>query len=222
MFGRTGAGVSSLINLISGYPISNDHPNARTCTRTKPKAYPPITFPWSDKQFCLYEVPGFCGQSPDAAILEAIREIDHKEGIDLFIYCLRKLENTVLPGIVRHIRESAAGPNVPMIAVVTELERFEAEEMEDWWNAPLGDGDTNGTSIERKCFKGDYVFNAHACITTLPPRDMDLVDVLRKRREISEGRIRRLIVEHCAEDKRPAFGEQVRRIVSGACQDQGI
>ncbi|KAI9569785.1 hypothetical protein HD554DRAFT_2087397 [Boletus coccyginus] len=204
IFGHTGVGVSSLTNLIGGHPISNDHPNARTCTRTKPKAYPPITFPRSDKQFCLYEVPGFCGQSPDAAILEAIREIDHKEGIDLFIYCLRKLKNTVLPGIVRHIRESAAGPGVPMIAVVTELERFEAEGgMEDWWDAPLGGGNTNGKLIEQMCFGGVDAFEAHACVTTLPPRDVDLVDKLRKRREISEERIRRLIVEHCAEDKRP-------------------
>lgn len=205
IFGRTGVGISSLVNLIVGHPISNDHPNAKTCTQTpKPKAYPPTTLAGSDKQFCLYEVPGIRGKSSDTTILEAIREIDQKEGIDLFIYCLRKQKTTVIPGIVRHIRESIAGLDVPMIAVVTELERFEAEGgMEDWWGVPLEDGATNGTFIERMCFRGHDTFDAHACVTTLPRREVDLVEKLRKRREISEQRIRRLILGQCTGDKRP-------------------
>lgn len=162
-----------------------------------------MTFPGSDKQVCLYEVPGFCGQSSDASIFEEIRQIDQKEGIDLFVYCLRKQKATVIPCIVRHIRESIAAQEVPMIAVVTELERFEAEGgMEDWWDAPLPDGSTNGTLIEEMCFAGEYTFTAHACITTLPRKEVDLVDKLRKRRDISEERIRGLILGQCAGDKR--------------------
>jgi predicted GTPase len=205
IFGRTGVGISSLVNLIVGHPISNDHPNAKTCTQTpKSKSYPPMKLAGSDKQFCLYEVPGLCGKTSDTTILKAIREIDQKEGIDLFIYCLRKQKMTVIPGIVRHIRESIAGLDVPMIAVVTELERFEAEGgMEDWWGVPLEDGATNGTFIERMCFGGHDTFDAHACVTTLPRREVDLVEKLRKRREISEQRIRRLILEQCTGDKRP-------------------
>lgn len=114
----------------------------------------------------------------------------------------------IMPGIVRYIRESIAAPDVPMIAVVTELGRFEAEGgMEDWWDAPLGDGSTNGTSIERMCFGDHARFDAHACVTTLPRRDVDLVEKLRKRREVSEERIRRLILEQCQEEKRPGRGE---------------
>ncbi|KAF8554953.1 hypothetical protein OG21DRAFT_965013 [Imleria badia] len=209
IFGRTGVGVSSLVNLIVGHPTSNDHPNAKTRTqKPKPRVNPPVTLTGSNKQFCLYEVPGFTGHSSDAKILEAIRDIEDNEGIDLFIYCLRQLKATVIPGVVRYIRESVAGPDVPMIAVVTELERFEAEGgMEDWWDAPLEDGSTNGTSIERMCFGGRATFDAHACVTTLPRRDVDLVEKLRKRRDISEERIRRLILEHCGEQKSPGRGE---------------
>lgn len=206
IFGRTGVGISSLINLIIGHPISNEHPNARTCSqKPKPKLYPLVTLARSDRQFCLYEVPGFCGQSSDGAILEAIREIEQNEGIDLFIYCLRKLRATILPGVVRHIRESIGGPDVPMIAVVTELERFEAEGgMEDWWDTPLANGSTNGALIEQLCFGpgGNGAFDAHACITTLPRKEVDLVEKLRKRRDISEERIRRLILEQCTGHKR--------------------
>ncbi|KAH0826765.1 hypothetical protein J3R83DRAFT_5175 [Lanmaoa asiatica] len=204
IFGRTGVGISSLVNLITGHPISNDHPNAKTSTqKQKLKPYPPVTLPGSDKQFCLYEVPGFCGQFSDETILQAISQIDRKDGIDLFIYCLRKQKMTVMPKIVRRMRQSVAGQGVPMIAVVTELERFEAEGgMEDWWDASLGGGSTNGTSIERMCFEEYDTFDAHACVTTLPRKEVDLVQTLRKRRERSEERIRRLILEQCTGHKR--------------------
>lgn len=190
------------MNLITGHPVSKDHPNAKTSTQ-KLRPYPPVTLPGSDKQFCLYEVPGFYGQFSEEMVLEAIRQIDRKDGIDLLIYCLRKQKTTIMPKIVRRIRERVAGPDVPMIAVVTELERFEAEGgMDDWWDAPLEDGSTNGTFIERMCFKEDDSFDAHACVTTLPRKEVDLVQTLRKRREGSEERIRQLILEQCAGHKR--------------------
>ena len=108
-----------------------------------------------------------------------------------------------MPNIVRLIRDCVSGQKVPMIAVVTELERFEAEGgMEDWWDASLGDGHTNGTLVERMCFGEFDRFDAHACITTLPRKEVDLLQELRKRRDRSEERIRRLILEQCARHKR--------------------
>lgn len=194
-------GISSLVNLIAGHPVSKDHPNAKTSTRGL-KPYP-VTFPGSEKQFCLYEVPGFGGQFSDKTILEAIRQIDQKAGIDLFICCLRKQNATIMRGIGRRIRGCVAAPTkVPMIAVVTELERFEAVGgMEDWWDTSLEEGGTNGTYIERMCF-GEDTFDAHACVTTLPLREVDLIQTLRKRRDWSEERIQRLILEQCAGPKR--------------------
>ena len=94
-----------------------------------------------------------------------------------------------------------------MIAVVTELERYGAEprEMETWWDVPLRDGYTNGTQVEQMCF-GEYgSFDAHACITTLSWKEVDLLNGLRKRRDQSEDHIRRLILEQCT--KRARRGE---------------
>ncbi|KAG6377295.1 hypothetical protein JVT61DRAFT_15082 [Boletus reticuloceps] len=209
IFGRTGVGVSSLVNLILGYHVSNDHPNAKPHSQhPRFTLHTPVTLssnPRSDTPLSLYEVSGFGGQSSDAAILETIRKIDQREGIDLFVYCLRKQKAMVMPGVVRHIREHIGGRDVPMIAVVTELERFEAEAgMEDWWNAPLGDGSMNGRWIEEMCFGGGDRFDAHACVTTLPRKEVDLVDKLRKRRDISEERVRQLILEQCRGQKRRA------------------
>ena len=204
IFGRTGVGISSLVNLILGHPASNDHPDAKTISE-KTKSYPATALPGSNKRFCLYEVPGFGGQFPEAKILKTIRQIEREKGIDLFIYCLRKQPMTILPNIVHAIRRDV--PGVPMIAVVTELERYGAEpgEMETWWDVSLRDGYTNGTRVEQMCF-GEYDrFDAHACITTLPWKEVDLLDGLRKRRDQSEDHIRRLILEQCT--KRARRGE---------------
>ena len=192
IFGRTGVGISSLVNLISGYPISKNHSKART-----PKIRPHlISLPSSDKEFRLYEVPGFGGPIQDAKILKTIRQIERDVGIDLFICCFRQQKATILPDIVRRIRDSAPGKRVPMIAVVTGLELFKPG-MDEWWNVALDDGATNGTMVERICFGEDDRFDAHACITTLPQDKVGLLEVLRKRRDLSEDRIRRLILEHC-------------------------
>ncbi|KAG9310007.1 hypothetical protein JVU11DRAFT_10041 [Chiua virens] len=147
VFGRTGVGISSLVNLIAGHPVSNVHSNAKTSAQ-KIKPYPPIQLPGSEKLLSLYELPGFCGQFSDATIMEAIRHIERLEGIDLFVYCLRSQKTTVISKIVRQIRDSFSAP---MIAVVTELERFNGSDvgpntdptivrMEDWWCTSLEDG----------------------------------------------------------------------------------
>ena len=202
IFGRTGVGISSLVNLISGYSTSNDykHPGT-TPLKISPRV---VSFPNSNKQFWLYNVPGFGGRIQDKTIIEMIRQTERDKGIDLLIYCFRRQRATVLPDIVRRIRDSVP-QRVPMIAVVTELERFEPE-MDEWWDVVLDiDGSTNGTVVERMCFGEDLrggKFNAHACITTLPLDKADLTKKLRKRRDLSEDKIRRLILEHCSGPKR--------------------
>ncbi|KAF9225642.1 hypothetical protein BS17DRAFT_777442 [Gyrodon lividus] len=200
IFGHTGVGVSSLVNLIAGNPMSDYHPDTQTCTN-KSKRYE-ITWPGSDRQFCLFEVRGFYGGVPETTLLNEIRRLEREEAIDLFIYCLRKQKSTVIPHIARQIKDNVTDGKVPVIAVVTELEKFEGIHMEDWWttSTSLEQGKTNGKTLE-SMHKG-MVFDAHACVTTLPPKDTDLVESLRKRREYSEELVRRLIVEQCASPKR--------------------
>ena len=204
IFGRTGVGISSLVNLIVGHPISNDHTAAKpskTSKRVKP--YPPITLPGSENRFHLYEIPGFGGQFTDATILETIRRIERNVGVDLFIYCLRSQKWTIMTEIVRIIRSIVPGKKFPMIAAVTELERFDAEGgTNDWWDLPLKDGNTNGMLVEQMCFGKDDEFDAHACITTLPPGEVAQTESWRGRRKQSEARVRKLIIELCARGER--------------------
>ncbi|KIJ14631.1 hypothetical protein PAXINDRAFT_155947 [Paxillus involutus ATCC 200175] len=136
----------------------------------------------SEKQFCLFEVPGFRG-NPNI-FLNEIRRLEREEVIDLFIYCLRKQKSTVIPHVVRSITEDITGGEVPIAAVVTELEKFEGSSMEEWWTTSLEKGKTNGNTLES--MHGGMVFDAHACVTTLPRKDTALAESLRKRREHSE------------------------------------
>ena len=202
IFGRTGVGISSLVNLISGYPASKDHSDAKTkASRIKPHL---ASFRNSHKEFLLYELPGFGGHIQDAKILNMVRQIERDVGIDLFIYCFRQQKATVLSNTGRHIQHCVS-QRIPMIAVVTGMELFKPE-MDEWWNVVIDDyGSTNGTKVERMCFgvdDRDSRFDAHACITTLPAARADLVEKLRKRKELSEELIRRLILEHCHGPKR--------------------
>ncbi|KAF9234441.1 hypothetical protein BU15DRAFT_65684 [Melanogaster broomeanus] len=146
--------------------------------------------PRREPTVCLYEVPGFGGRVRDSTLLEEIRRLEKERPIDIFMYCLRKKSSTVLPNIVQQIRADVPGRT--MIAVVTELEKFEGD-MEAWWNTSLEEGKTNGKTLESK----GMVFDAHVCVTTLSPKDTDLVEALRKRRDHSEEVVRRLIVEKC-------------------------
>ncbi|KAF8840570.1 hypothetical protein BDN67DRAFT_968409 [Paxillus ammoniavirescens] len=200
IFGHTGVGVSSLVNLIAGIPVSDYHPDSQTCTNKSKRHL--VTLPGSEKQFCLFEVPGFRG-NPNI-FLNEIRRLEREEVIDLFIYCLRKQKSTVIPHVVRSITEDITGGEVPIAAVVTELEKFEGSSMEEWWTTSLEKGKTNGNTLES--MHNGMVFNAHACVTTLPRKDTDLVKSLRKRRDDSEEVVWRLIKEQCAGSKRTHTG----------------
>ncbi|KAH7887156.1 hypothetical protein F5I97DRAFT_1927431 [Phlebopus sp. FC_14] len=194
VFGRTGVGVSSLINLIMGYPASGTHPDGKSCTRKIKEHLVNLS---DDKRICLYEVPGFGGEVDTEAIMKSIRALEKKKAIDLFVHCLRSQKSTLIPNIVRRIRREI--PSVPMVAVVTELERFEGE-MEDWWSVISDDGRTaNGTALMEKL---GLTFNARACVTSLPLIDVALNEKFRKRRMFSEELVKRVITEQCGRAKR--------------------
>ncbi|KIJ59948.1 hypothetical protein HYDPIDRAFT_117846 [Hydnomerulius pinastri MD-312] len=199
VFGHTGVGVSSLINLIAGCPVSDSHADVKTCTRNV-KGYP---VPLFNKRFYLFEVPGFGGDLKDAAIIKLIQNLEKNHAIDLFIYCFRKKRDTLMPNALKQLRDGIpSAKGVPLIGVVTELEKIGVcgEDMEDWWTVPSEEGgDTNGERLEAIL---GLTFDAHACVTTLPPKDVDLLEGLRKRRMYSEEVVKSIVVDLCTNPKR--------------------
>lgn len=193
VFGKTGAGVSSLVNLIAGSEVAQCHADTRPCTQ-QTKSY---TTALADKQFCVYDIPGYGGCLPDTEITGIIQDIENEKRIDLLVYCLRKKRNTMMPDAIREIRRAVPQP-VPIVAVVTELERQE-DSMESWWTTSSETGRLkNGEALEKMGLK----FDEHACVTTLSAEDVTRNEGFSERRLRSQEAVRGILVGRCKEVKR--------------------
>ncbi|KAG8217003.1 hypothetical protein J3R82DRAFT_7317 [Butyriboletus roseoflavus] len=187
IFGRTGMGISSLVNLILGRedaPFSTDiHP----CTLA-PSAY---RVDINGHAFDIYDIPGFGNDySPEKTIGDLYTE----RGVDLLVYCLRPKE-----GIARKIYNavrSAVPERVPMVGVVTGLEKHN-QSMEDWWSGPR----KNGDMLASRGLK----FIDHACVTTLSREDVSYNMDLYERRYQSTQAVRNLIWRNCNGTKRVTY-----------------
>ncbi|KAG1856376.1 P-loop containing nucleoside triphosphate hydrolase protein [Suillus subalutaceus] len=116
VFGETGAGKSSLINLMAGEEIANTSPDMQRCTMLW-KEYP-IDF--NGESYTVFDTIGL--EEPQPGVKEylesvenayrLVRELNRRGGIDLLLFCIR------------------AG-RVPIVLAITNLER--EVRMEDWW-----------------------------------------------------------------------------------------
>ncbi|KAF9234452.1 hypothetical protein BU15DRAFT_52602 [Melanogaster broomeanus] len=153
VFGRTGTGISSVVNLISGRADALCSGGSNRCTKEIAQYEANI----DSKKIHVYDIPGFGGgerELPDNEIITTIVDIHRKQVIGLLVQCLGPR------GGISHNDylsvTSAVGPQVPIAAVVTHLER-EGGEMDDWWLR-------NAEKLASK----KMMFVDHACVTTIP------------------------------------------------------
>ncbi|KIK98073.1 hypothetical protein PAXRUDRAFT_730497 [Paxillus rubicundulus Ve08.2h10] len=182
--GRTGMGISSLVNLIIAKEKAQVNNNTDQCT-TKARSYETTI---DNKEVSIYDIPGLGGGVKHKNIITSIVDVDKKRGIDLLINCLVPKDG-IVPGYYSEVVR-AVGSRVPIAAVVTRLER-EHGAMENWWSR-------NGGSLESQ--KG-MKFVDHACVTTLTVSRDDATWGGRKVE--SERAVRALISKHCRGPKRP-------------------
>lgn len=187
VFGRTGMGISSLVNLILGRedaPFSTDmHP----CTLA-PAAY---RVDINGHAFDIYDIPGFGNEFvPEKTISDLYTE----RGIDLLIYCLRPKEG-IAKKIFNAVR-SAVPERVPMVGVITALEKH-SHSMEDWWSGPR----KNSEMLASRGLK----FVDHACVTTLSREDVSYNMDMYERRYQSTQAVRNLIWRNCNGTKRVTY-----------------
>ncbi|KAG2041375.1 P-loop containing nucleoside triphosphate hydrolase protein [Suillus americanus] len=195
--GDTGAGKSSLVNLIIGKERASTSPDSMGCT-TEPTVYEHDVMT-QDKtvKVQLFDTAGLDegpqGTVPTAqartALKTLIRTLKKGRGIHLLIYCVQgtqdaralqrnyKLLHSELKGKVR----------VPIVLVVTALEDREPE-MEDWWR-------NNEKSISDLGMN----FAGHACITAVTIDQAD-TDKLRQRREQSHHAVCNFIEQRCPQN----------------------
>ncbi|KIJ59947.1 hypothetical protein HYDPIDRAFT_117845 [Hydnomerulius pinastri MD-312] len=185
VFGRTGMGISSLVNLIVGKEGAKCSREGRSCTKDT-KAF---RLDLDGRKIDVYDTPGFGGtdnKPSDNDIISKILRISKKHGIDLLINCLVPKDG-IVPGHYNAVLSALRGQNreAPIAAVVTRLERVEGP-MEGWWSEPSN----NGGKMESKW---NMVFAGHACVTTVPSDDIGWS----QRRSESQKAVRALVLKFC-------------------------
>ncbi|OAX37961.1 hypothetical protein K503DRAFT_201525 [Rhizopogon vinicolor AM-OR11-026] len=155
VFGETGAGKSSVINMIAGRQAADISSGATGCT-FQHQAY---ELPVHDRNFTIYDTAGLNegdrGTVNRAAAMAALYRLitGLDGGINLLVFCMRG------PRIKKATHENwkvfheiICKKEVPMVLVVTGLEN--EENMDEWWW-------TNRGTFEEQGIRPD----ATACIT---------------------------------------------------------
>ncbi|KAF9245008.1 P-loop containing nucleoside triphosphate hydrolase protein [Melanogaster broomeanus] len=138
IFGETGAGKSSLVNLICGADVARTSPEARACTLDARHYDTRI----QGKDFRIYDTVGLNEpevlNDPDrlvGAIIKAYRLVQSLSaagGINLLVFCIQKgriTSNMQQNYMLFH--DFLCHKKVPVALVITHLEQ--EPKMEDWW-----------------------------------------------------------------------------------------
>ncbi|KAJ8593070.1 kinase-like protein [Rhizopogon salebrosus TDB-379] len=187
IFGETGVGKSSVINLIMGRDAAPTSADAPTCTLE----HTPYEITLENKRFKLWEVSSLASMGFFRRLFtkwrmkKTYKKLYSDDGVYLLLYCMRnsRAHGTLASDykLFTSIVGSTAG-RVPVAAVVTCLEDYPMD-MDDWWTK-------NELNLEREGMK----FSKHACIMALP-EDPGASPTLRTRRQRSVQIIRGLICE---------------------------
>ncbi|KAG8213756.1 P-loop containing nucleoside triphosphate hydrolase protein [Butyriboletus roseoflavus] len=136
LFGETGVGKSSVINLLAGKPVARVSSDVEGCTLQSTK----YTLSFRGAEVRVWDTVGL--EEPTMGIngyLSAIekaymliRELGNAGGVDLLLFCIRGSRITATTqGNYRLFHEVLCNKEVPIAVVVTNLEREVV--MEDWW-----------------------------------------------------------------------------------------
>ncbi|OAX36094.1 hypothetical protein K503DRAFT_772859 [Rhizopogon vinicolor AM-OR11-026] len=158
LFGQSGAGKSSVINLMAGEEIAETSLGADRCTMH----WEEHSISFGGHAYKVFDTIGL--EEPQLGMdqyLEAIvnarslvTKLDNEGGIDLLLFCVRAGRiTTTVQNNYRLFNEFLCENKVPIVLVLNGLER--QQNMEDWW------GTNEGAFHKYKISVVD-----HACITS--------------------------------------------------------
>ncbi|KAG8216709.1 P-loop containing nucleoside triphosphate hydrolase protein [Butyriboletus roseoflavus] len=175
IFGETGVGKSSVINLMAGAEVAATSANLEGCTMHATEYS--FSLP-GERSFRVYDTVGL--NEPEMGVNtffgaiekahQLITSLHHAGGIDLLLFCIRGGRNH------RH--------NATQLSLVFRI----SDVMETWW-------DKN----ERIFQSYDMHSVAHACITAVPPR----VTMFAEKRAESQGALREMLHNSSSEPNSP-------------------
>ncbi|KAG1904898.1 P-loop containing nucleoside triphosphate hydrolase protein [Suillus fuscotomentosus] len=192
IFGQTGAGKTSLVNLITAVPTS---PDAEGCTRqTIVYGYDAVAHNRIVK-VQLFDTAGLdedsegtdLNEQAQMGLKKLIRTLMTKGGIHLLVYCVQGTDDASALQRNYKLIDSEVKARVPVVLVVTGLENREPD-MEEWWR-----------SNERSILDLGMKFAGHACITALTINEGG-TDGVRQRREESYHAVCDLIAQCYSHD----------------------
>ncbi|KAG2745056.1 P-loop containing nucleoside triphosphate hydrolase protein, partial [Suillus brevipes Sb2] len=157
LFGDTGAGKSSLINLIAGKEVACTSPDTQRCTMH----WQEYKIEFGDTSYTVFDTVGL--EAPEPGMKEyiefvdsayrLIKRLDKQGGIDLLLFCVRAGRVTAtLQNNYRLFHDFLGDKKVPIVLAITNLER--EKRMEDWWERNEGVFDSYRIKVA-----------GHACIT---------------------------------------------------------
>ncbi|KAJ8582539.1 hypothetical protein M405DRAFT_750110, partial [Rhizopogon salebrosus TDB-379] len=170
VYGETGAGKSSLINLIAGRVVAETSPDAPPCT-TIHLSYDVMI---EGQTFRLWDTGVLHGRLP-AAMAERnltafLHSLDQEGGVHLLVYCMRgRRAVRGLKTDYKMFSSVARESQVPIMVVMTGLEDYPV--MAEWWNRSKG-----------PLMKHGMYSSAHACITTLKDDPGEIMDTFLRSR----------------------------------------
>lgn len=158
LFGETGVGKSSLINLMAGKEVARVSPDANACTLDSDE----YAFDMGPARVQMWDTVGLgepdtinedrCFNAIEKAI-QLIKSLNAAGGISLLLFCIRANRITITTqNNYRLFYEVLGRKEVPVALVVTHLER--EQQMEDWW-----------PRNEKMLEQYGIVTAGHACIT---------------------------------------------------------
>jgi tRNA U34 5-carboxymethylaminomethyl modifying GTPase MnmE/TrmE len=158
LFGQTGAGKSSVINLIAGEERAKTSPDMERCTMHWEEysiAFDGCNYKVFDTVGLVesqLKIEGHLDAIADARTL--ITKLENEGGIDLLLFCVRptRFTSTIESNHRRFCIQLLRKKRIPIVLLVTALE--DEQIMENWWTR-------NKEIFEQS----KIVVNDHACIT---------------------------------------------------------
>ncbi|KAI6044694.1 P-loop containing nucleoside triphosphate hydrolase protein [Pisolithus marmoratus] len=189
IFGETGVGKSSLVNLITGSNQAATSSDAVACTERN-QQYEVVI---DNRNFRIWDTVGLDSGTfkllpaafAERPLKRFLSKLFKKGEVDLLVYCVRASRAT--RALVRHYQtfySTICKGTVPVVVVITCLENATGD-MDDWWTKNAGKFRNCGLS-----------FTGHACVTTLAEDHCDSA-TLQERRASSRRAVHNLISTTC-------------------------
>lgn len=186
VFGETGAGKSSVINMIVGRQVAETSSRATGCTfQSKPYSVDlggmSVTL-WDTAGLNEGEVGTVAAKDAIVNLYKLLRSLEN--GLSLLLYCVRGRIKASTVKNYRMFYHGLCQKNIPIVLVVTGLELENS--MDTWWTENKGEFE-----------KQQMYFSDHACITATKGKLGPSGFTFEREYEASKVKVVKLIRDRC-------------------------